>query len=200
VVLATEYDCGQLMPLIAVDASHLYWTTQAGVVKRGNLDGTGATIIATILYLPGPPVLTATALYWSESDYYGYSSLIHKSNLDGSNAVAIWKGPNAGVTVLGSALYWLGTGYIWTSDLDGTGPRRLTPGSGSQLQSDGTNVYWLGNSGNTSGIMETSVAGGLNRLVYATSAVALANDARFFYFTLNEYGSTTNRGVMRLAK
>ena len=113
---------------IAVDASHLYWTTDQGGLTGGTiieagLDGTGPHAIVT-----GQPFLMfglavdASHIYWtSETDFLNGDGSVWEANLDGSSAHAIVTGQNGpnGVAVGASHVYWAaagagpGFGAIW---------------------------------------------------------------------------------------
>ncbi len=97
---------------VTVDASggKIYWTAQtgpsAGTINAANLDGTGATVLTSILAAPiGIAVDTAgSKLYWTNS-----RGRIQRANLDGSgirNVLENLPGSPMDIALSGGNAYW----------------------------------------------------------------------------------------------
>ena len=86
-----------MLPIaVAVNASHLYWTTaddgnldpNSGTIVEANLDGSNPQTIATGQSFPEGVAVNASHLYWStafDSNGDSNSGTIVEANLDGSN-------------------------------------------------------------------------------------------------------------------
>jgi len=79
---------------VAVDSSHLYWAdagpteTVPGTIMKANLDGTGATAIASDPNHPAWVAVDSSNIYWSN-----LAGTIMEANLDGTGATAIATDP-----------------------------------------------------------------------------------------------------------
>ncbi len=135
---------------IALDPSNgkLYWIEGTGgddptaVIRRANLDGSGAEDIVTSALTPTSIALDPTngKLYWGEIDFFsvgsGTGSVIRRANLDGSGRETVVAKTGIGTVVIGIALdlpngkmYYAeiavygGASKIIRANLDGSSPK-----------------------------------------------------------------------------
>ena len=123
---------------VAVGRDKLYWTSQtgasAGTIHSANLDGTGATLLTTIMAVPmGIAVDTAgSKLYWTNS-----RGRIQRASLNGSGIQNVVQNLSAPRDIV------LHGGYIyWTEG--GTSIRRVNMSGQKQTQDVAVNLDTLG--------------------------------------------------------
>jgi len=203
VVVVTEFDgSGYLLQDVTADESHLYWTTTDGFVKRGNLDGSNAKVLASVQDSPNDIVVSATHVYWTTVRQLNFgTSGIVRCDLDGQNLKSFWSGNAHSLTVSKTHAYWSDDTLVWQSALDGTNPRSIAAGYAHSMVADDSNVYWIGSGGSATGITRTSLAGGASTfLVVAQYAAVLAQDEKFLYYPVSNDNASKTSGIMRLAK
>ena len=146
---------------IAVDATHIYWTTaygSGGSVNRANLDGSGidqSFMSGVSTTRPYGIAVDANHIYWTNSDFaFGYT--IGRANIDGlgiNQSFINGSGPldSYGVAVDSTHIYWtndLGS-TIGRADLDGTnvGQNFVTDaGFPRDVAVNANHVYWTNDS------------------------------------------------------
>ena len=106
-------------PAVAVDGSHVYWTSGSQTIERANLDG--SEVIPN--FVPGATAVrgltvAGSFIYWSSGTCVG------RANLNGSGAENCFTGDGEGtnqVAVGGNRIYWTNRnfGYISSSDMQG---------------------------------------------------------------------------------
>jgi hypothetical protein len=134
---------------LAVDGSHVYWTT-GSTIGRANLDGTGLNqsfITLTAGRSAGAITVEGTHIYWEDGLYIG------RANLDGTGVnESFITGIDAyGLAVDATHIYWSTfgstTNSIGRANLDGTGVTSNFISTGvvvepPSLAVDGTHIYW----------------------------------------------------------
>jgi hypothetical protein len=129
----------------------MYWVdSQAGDIRRANLDGSGLT---TLLQVPNPQGLALDIaggkMYWADTR----SGEVLRANLDGSGKEILVRNPNPNGIALdlaGGKMYWtnLFGGDIRRANLDGSGEEILIKGLriaafvALDLGAPGTAVYF----------------------------------------------------------
>ncbi len=158
---------------IAVGGGKVYWTEMtgesSGTINSANLDGSGATELASILAVPmGIAVDTDTGskLYWTNS-----RGRIQSANLDGSkitNVLQDLPGP-MDIALNRGIVYW--TQYDATKSEGALGivnptargvPKTISTGMDSpgSLVIGGTQVYWTERTGTSSGTINAATLNG----------------------------------------
>jgi len=136
---------------IAIDPTHVYWTTLSGRVNSAALDGSRATTLASGQELPCGLAVDATSVYWAVWN----QGTIMKVGLDGGAPVALASGQDSPcrLAVDDANVYWATSddpplpSAIMGVSVGGGAPRTLaslTSASTAGPVSDGTNVYWAG--------------------------------------------------------
>jgi len=132
---------------VAVDASHVYWTSLAGTIGRADLDGgnpnssfiTGASDIRGV-------AVDSSYIYWTNSG----ANAIGRADLDGNNANQTFiTGASfpTGVAVDSGHIYWTNwtNGTIGRADLDGGNATQNFIGGGQHpfgVALDSRYIYW----------------------------------------------------------
>ena len=162
---------------IAVDASSgkVYWTEQtggsSGTINSANLDGTGATTLASILSVPMGIAVDATGnnLYWTNA-----RGRIQRANLDGSgiqNVVQDLSGPTD-IVVSNGFIYWTeGGNSIRRVNVSGqkiVGDVAANLGTVGGLAVGGGKVYWTEQTGASGGSVNGANLDGTNLETLAT--------------------------------
>ena len=129
---------------VAVDASHVYWTDNAGGVFRANLDGTGVQAVPGASASCGVAV-DGSHIYWSRWGGVG------RANLDGSavnnDFIYLGNGISNGVAVDAGHVYWGNTdgAVVSRANLDGSNPVanfiQATNGVNG-VAVDANHIYW----------------------------------------------------------
>jgi hypothetical protein len=134
---------------LAIDPAggKIYWDTEAGAIRVGNLDGSGSpsNLGASYANEAGPSGLavdpTAGKIYWANTA----SGAIRVGNLDGSGSPAnlgfnyIYELAPEGLAIDPAAgkIYWTGGGAIRVGNLNGRGsPANLGPNYGNERAAD----------------------------------------------------------------
>ena len=162
---------------IAVDASSgkVYWTEKtggsSGTINSANLDGTGATTLASILSVPMGIAVDATGnnLYWTNA-----RGRIQRANLDGSgiqNVVQDLSGPTD-IVVSNGFIYWTeGGNSIRRVNVSGqkiVGDVAANLGTVGGLAVGGGKVYWTEQTGASGGSVNGANLDGTNLETLAT--------------------------------
>ena len=162
---------------IAVDASSgkVYWTEKtggsSGTINSANLDGTGATTLASILSVPMGIAVDATGnnLYWTNA-----RGRIQRANLDGSgiqNVVQDLSGPTD-IVVSNGFIYWTeGGNSIRRVSISGqkiVGDVAANLGTVGGLAVGGGKVYWTEQTGASGGSVNGANLDGTNLETLAT--------------------------------
>ena len=141
---------------LTVDAvdSKVYWSEQSsngGVIKRSNLNGTGVEQLASLSFIPADIVIDSITdkLYWVNP----LQGTIQSANLNGENIKTIIRRDDDIVDIAidteGGKLYWADQYSIWRMSFDGTNVEtplsgqgtRQTKGIGGIAVADGK-IYW----------------------------------------------------------
>ena len=162
---------------IAVDASSgkVYWTEKtggsSGTINSANLDGTGATTLASILSVPMGIAVDATGnnLYWTNA-----RGRIQRANLDGSgiqNVLQELSGPTD-IVVSNGFIYWTeGGNSIRRVNVSGqkiVGDVAANLGTVGGLAVGGGKVYWTEQTGASGGSVNGANLDGTNLETLAT--------------------------------
>ena len=173
---------------ITVDASgrKIYWTAQtgesSGTINAANLDGTGATVLTSILSVPmGIAVDTAgSKLYWTNS-----RGRIQSANLDGSgirNVLENLSGSPMDIALSGGNAYWTqDDGSVRFVNLSGQKVvHDISTGSGTpgSLAVANGKVYWTEATGESGGTVNSANLNGsgatqLASILAAPSGIAV---------------------------
>jgi virginiamycin B lyase len=143
-IAETLVRAGPVVTGLAVDGSHLYWTTLNGTsIGRANLDGSDQLPqFIPDIEKPCGVAVDGSFVYWGDLFRVG------RARLDGSGVEKnfISTDPACGVAVDRNYLYWGDAGgpAIMRAPLGGKGAEALTEGIGSvsALAVDGGHVYW----------------------------------------------------------
>jgi sugar lactone lactonase YvrE len=183
---------------VAVDARHLYWTSNAGI-SRARLDGTNAQTI-----LPGVDAyalaVDASHLYWIDIA----QGSVRRANLDGTSPQTIVpdQGLASGLAVDASHLYWTDhfDGTIIRANLDGTGqPQTLFTGQNGPagVAVDAAYLYWASDGDGTIKRANLDGTGQPQTLVTtatpAQNPVAVAVDASHLYWATQDEETTPDQ-------
>ena len=147
---------------VAVDGTHLYWTTYVGTIGRANLDGTNVdqNFITTDASQAIDLAVDGGHVYWMDMRPSEPNGTIGRASLDGSNVdhtfiTTAGHDPDGALAVDDSHIYW--TNRYWSNkhtigraNLDGTGidqdffepPGGLTD-QGGGLAVDTEHIYWV---------------------------------------------------------
>ena len=165
---------------IAVDASNgkVYWTEKTGgsrgTINSANLDGTGATTLASILSVPMGIAVDATGnnLYWTNA-----RGRIQRANLDGSGIQNVLQDLSAptDIVVSNGFIYWTeGGNSIRRVNISGqkiVGDVAANLGTVGGLAVGGGKVYWTEKTGKRGGTINSANADGTGATVL-TSVLA----------------------------
>ncbi len=133
---------------VAVDGSHVYWTSGGTAIGRANLDGTGVKESFLTGSQPVTVAVDASHVYWANDNAGVYS--IGRANLDGTAPDASFiplSGTAARLAVDAGHIYWVASHAIGRANLDGTGKNEAfipatTPAAITALAVDANYVYW----------------------------------------------------------
>jgi O-antigen/teichoic acid export membrane protein len=131
---------------VAVDGSHVYWTTRGGTIGRANLDGSAAD--PSFIVLPAGWACGVTAdsshLYWASNS----SGKLGRANLDGSGAEASWMTPGSGhgcgIAVDATSVYWATAAGVYSAPLSGGPPSAISEATNNNcgVAVNAAHVYW----------------------------------------------------------
>lgn len=131
---------------VAVDGSHVYWTTRAGTIGRADLDGSG--VAESFIALPSGwacgVAVDSGHLYWASNS----SGKLGRANLDGSGVQASWMSPGTGhgcgIAVDGSSVYWATASGVYSAPLSGGSPTTIssTTMDNCGVAVNASHVYW----------------------------------------------------------
>ncbi len=140
---------GQTNPFgVAVDASHLYWSTdvssRGGAIMEADLSGANPHALISGLNNPYGVAVDASHIYWTS---YADSTIM-EANLDGTGVTTLvsstWE--PAALAVDASHLYWTDTAdnWIWTSNLDGSNAHKIvtTVNYPFAIAVGSSGIYW----------------------------------------------------------
>jgi hypothetical protein len=148
---------------VAVDGTHIYWTTYNGTIGRADLDGSNVdqSFITTNAPQAVDIVVDGGHIYWLDERPGQSNSAIGRAGLDGSNVdpsfiTTAGHDVDGALAVDDGHIYW--TNHNWTdphytigrANLDGTGidqdffepPGGLTD-QGGGLAVDAEHIYWV---------------------------------------------------------
>jgi hypothetical protein len=175
-----EDGCG-----VAVDGSHLYWTTRTGTIGRANLDGSG--VEEDFISLPsggacGVAVDTGH-LYWASDS----SGKLGRAALDGSNVQAAWMSPGTGhgcgIAVDATRVYWATASGVYSAPLEGGPPSTISEATSENcgVAVNAAHIYWASGEGT---IERDSLGGGPPTPIVEAplSPCGVAVDARYVYW------------------
>jgi hypothetical protein len=178
---------------VAIDGSHVYWTSSDGRIGRANLDGTGANpnfITGLPSYLPGLAV-NATTIYWSSLTSIG------RAKIDGTEVEPNFLATNhaTGLALDSHYLYWGENelGRIDRAALDGSGGVDTkfisAPGDPCSVAVDSSYVYWSDATGNSVGRAKINGSGAEPAFINPGAAVdcGVAVSPSYVYFGINGY-------------
>jgi uncharacterized protein DUF5050/centrosomal CEP192-like protein len=175
---------GQRANGVAVDSSHIYWTTvsdpnslSSGTIMEANLDGTGVTTLISGLNDPLAVAVGGSHIYWTDNRI----ATINEANLDGTGAteLAIRQVEPYGVAVDGSHIYWTtnggltsSSGTIMEANLDGSNPQTLVSGQNdlNGVAVDGSHIIWtsLSPTNDRDGLIQSAHLDGTGVAIVAT--------------------------------
>ena len=180
---------------VAVDGSHLYWTTREGTIGRANLDGSAVDEDFIVLPSGWACGIAADAghLYWASNS----SGKLGRAGLDGSNVQAAWMSPGTGhgcgIAVDAGSVYWATASGVYSTPLGG-GPvstisEATTDNCGVAVNA--AHIYWATGAGQIE--RDTLGGGPPTPIVEAPlSPCGVAVDANFLYWA-NSASDTIGR-------
>jgi hypothetical protein len=170
---------------VAVDGSHVYWTTRDGTIGRANLDGSG--VEKSFIVLPGGwacgIAVGSGHLYWASNS----SGKLGRANLDGSNVQPSWMSPGmghgCGIAVDAARVYWATDSGVYSMPI-GAGPTTTistATGDNCGVAVNAVHVYWASGEGY---IERDLITGGpATTIVKAPlSPCGVALDSRYLYW------------------
>lgn len=170
---------------VAVDGSHVYWTTRAGTIGRANLDGTEARqdFIALSSGWACGVAVDSGHLYWASNS----SGKLGRAGLDGSNVEAAWMSPGVGhgcgIAVDGSSVYWATSSGVYRAPLSGGPPIAISTATTENcgIAVNSAHVYWATGGGF---IERSPLAGGPPTAIVQAplGPCGVALDARYVYW------------------
>jgi len=180
---------------VAVDGSHVYWTTREGTVGRANLDG--SAVDEDFIVLPSGwacgVATDAGHLYWASNS----SGKLGRAGLDGSNVQAAWMSPGTGhgcgIAVDSGSVYWATASGVYSAPLGG-GPvstisEATTENCGVAVNA--AHIYWATGEGKIE--RDTLGGGPPTPIVEAPlSPCGVAVDANYLYWA-NSASDTIGR-------
>jgi hypothetical protein len=169
---------------IAIDATHVYWSTTNGVIARKPRAGGDIQVIANGESTPQHVAVADGYVYWAS-----HAGSIRRAHVEGGAAedfVGALTDPT-GVAVQGPVVYYTekkGTVGIYNADA-GTGSQPLggIPSIGD-IDALGTEYFY----GDGEGIDSVTLFGGVAKVVGAPRTVGVALVNNVFYFTTPDTG------------
>ena len=170
---------------VAVDGSHVYWTTREGTVGRANLDGSAAD--ADFITLPSGwacgVAVDAGHIYWASNS----SGKLGRAGIDGSNVQAAWMSPGTGhgcgIAVDATSVYWATAAGVYSAPLGGGPPATISEATTGNcgVAVNAAHVYWATGEGQIE--RDTLDGGPPTPIVDAPlSPCGVAVDARYIYW------------------
>ena len=201
-----------ILPPLA-KANFVYWANAGQTaIGRAKINGTGPNnSFIGGLSNPHAVAVDSKFIYWTQGS--GATSTIGRANLDGSGAnpsfipnsaplnFAAGPGPQAGIAVNGSSIYWVNTGtapnQIGRANLDGSGASATSINPGADpvcgIAADQSFIYWL-QTGLSQRIGRANADGTASTPNFIPSAAAncgIAVDPNFLYW------GATNQAIGR---
>ncbi|HET6997991.1 MAG TPA: hypothetical protein VFI03_05315 [Solirubrobacterales bacterium] len=180
---------------VAVDASHVYWTTRAGTIGRAGLDGSG--VDPDFIVLPSGwacgVAVDADHLYWASNS----SGKLGRAALDGSSVEAGWMSPGVGhgcgIDVNSSHLFWATASGVYSAPLAGGPTTTISTATSDNcgVAVNAVHIYWA----TGDGYIERDLLGGgpPTPIVKAPqSPCGVAVDSRYVY-----WGNSASDSVSR---
>ncbi len=156
---------------LAVDGTHVYFTTWSGTVNAVPRGGGKVTTLATGQHYPESLAVDGTYVYWAERGNTRGTGTVNKVPIGGGAVTTLATGQDAPISVAvdGTHVYWAtpGTypdfnGMVNAVPVGGGPVTTLAtgqPGAGS-LAVDGTHVYWANDYGDVGTVNAVPVGGG----------------------------------------
>jgi hypothetical protein len=136
---------------VAVDGSHVFWTSLAGTIGRADLDG--SEVDPSFIVLPGGTAcgvaVDASHVYWASHS----SGKIGRAAIDGSSVEASWMSPGVGhgcgIAVDASRVYWATTSGVYSAPVGGGPATAISTVTGENcgVAVNAAHVYWASGSG-----------------------------------------------------
>jgi hypothetical protein len=170
---------------VAVDGSHLYWTTREGTIGRANLDGT--EVKQSFISLPSGwacgVAVDSGHVYWASNS----SGKLGRAGLDGSNVEAAWMSPGVGhgcgIAVDAESVYWATSSGVYRASLSGGQPTAISTATTENcgVAVNAAHIYWATGNGY---IERSPLAGGAPTAIVQAplGPCGVALDARYVYW------------------
>ncbi len=180
---------------VAVDGSHVYWTSRDGTIGRANLDG--SAVDEDFIALPSGWACGVAAdtghLYWASNS----SGKLGRSNLDGSNVQAAWMSPGTGhgcgIAVDAGSVYWATASGVYSAPLGGGPPSTISEATTGNcgVAVNAAHIYWATGDG---WIERDTLGGGPPTPIVEAplSPCGVAVDANYLYWA-NSASDTIGR-------
>jgi O-antigen/teichoic acid export membrane protein len=180
---------------IAVDGSHVYWTTREGTVGRANLDG--SAVDEDFIALPSGwacgVAVDAGHLYWASNS----SGKLGRAALDGSSVQAAWMSPGTGhgcgIAVDATSVYWATASGVYSAPLGGGPASTISEATTDNcgVAVNAAHIYWATGEG---WIERDTLGGGPPTPIVEVplSPCGVAVDANYLYWA-NSASDTIGR-------